>query len=164
MCLAQGHNMAEVGIEPPTSRSGVRCSNHLAPHRKIGNRLTNLHENWYVALKTPAYHNVFKWCPWIDFVLFYSKGKFCNIGFSVRKSKKTWIFQKLLQQVTWKVFSFVSFLLNVPLIFFFSHFGTEPPFHWYCQYFWGVNVSCARTQHGGGRYRAPDLSLRSPML
>ena len=24
-CLAQGHNMAEVGFEPPTSRSGVRC-------------------------------------------------------------------------------------------------------------------------------------------
>ena len=25
-------------------------------------------------------------------------------------------------------------------------------------------VSCSRTQHGGGRFRTPDLSLRSPIL
>ena len=25
-------------------------------------------------------------------------------------------------------------------------------------------MSCSRTQHGGGRYRTPDLSLRSPTL
>ena len=28
----------------------------------------------------------------------------------------------------------------------------------------GSKVSCSRTQHGGGRFRAPDLSLRSPTL
>ena len=28
----------------------------------------------------------------------------------------------------------------------------------------GSKVSCSRTQHGGGRYRTPDLSLRSPTL
>ena len=30
-CLAQGHNTAAVGIEPPTSRSGVRHSTNYAP-------------------------------------------------------------------------------------------------------------------------------------
>ena len=30
-CLAQGHNMAEVGFEPPTSRSGVRYSTTEPP-------------------------------------------------------------------------------------------------------------------------------------
>ena len=28
----------------------------------------------------------------------------------------------------------------------------------------GSKVSCSRTQHGGGRFRTPDLSLRSPTL
>ena len=32
------------------------------------------------------------------------------------------------------------------------------------QYFRGGKVSCSRTQHGGGRFRTPDLSLRSPTL
>ena len=31
---------------------------------------------------------------------------------------------------------------------FLSHVGTEPPLPGYCQYFWGVNVPCSRTQHG----------------
>ena len=31
---------------------------------------------------------------------------------------------------------------------FFSHVGTEPPLPWYNQYFWAVNVSCSRAQHG----------------
>ena len=31
---------------------------------------------------------------------------------------------------------------------FFSHVGTEPPLPGYYQYFWGVNVTCSRTQHG----------------
>ena len=31
-CLAQGHNIAEVGFEPPTSRSRVRCSTTEPPH------------------------------------------------------------------------------------------------------------------------------------
>ena len=31
-CLAQGHNTAAVGIEPPTSRSGVRHSTTEPPH------------------------------------------------------------------------------------------------------------------------------------
>ena len=28
----------------------------------------------------------------------------------------------------------------------------------------GSKVSCSRTQHGGGRFRSPDLSLLSPTL
>ena len=31
---------------------------------------------------------------------------------------------------------------------FFSHVGTEPPLPGYYQYFWWVNISCSRTQHG----------------
>ena len=34
-CLAQGHNMAAVGIEPPTSRSGVRHSTTEPPRSPI---------------------------------------------------------------------------------------------------------------------------------
>ena len=40
-CLAQGHNTAAVGFQPPTSRSGVRHSTTLQPRncRKSGNFL-----------------------------------------------------------------------------------------------------------------------------
>ena len=34
-CLAQGHNTAAVGIEPPTSRSGVRHSTTEPPRSPI---------------------------------------------------------------------------------------------------------------------------------
>ena len=34
-CLAQGHNTAAVGIEPPTSRSGVRHSTTEPPHSPL---------------------------------------------------------------------------------------------------------------------------------
>ena len=30
----------------------------------------------------------------------------------------------------------------------FSHVGTKPPLPGYYQYFWGVNFSCSRKQHG----------------
>ena len=47
----------------------------------------------------------------------------------------------------------------------FSHVGTEPPLPVYFQYFWEVNVSCSRIQHGDlSEDRTPDLSLRSPTL
>ena len=34
-CLAQGHNTAEVGIEPLTSRSGVRCPTTEPPRYPV---------------------------------------------------------------------------------------------------------------------------------
>ena len=40
-CLAQGHNMAAVGFEPPTSRSGVRHST-TEPPRSLTNKMTCL--------------------------------------------------------------------------------------------------------------------------
>ena len=46
---------------------------------------------------------------------------------------------------------------------FFSHVGMEPQLPGYYQYFWGVNMSCSRTQHGDpGGARTPDLWIRSP--
>ena len=59
----------------------------------LQNRLDNFHETWYVASGTPAHQKLFKWWPWSDLDLFYSKVKFGNF----------WIFQKLLQPVTWKL-------------------------------------------------------------
>ena len=48
---------------------------------------------------------------------------------------------------------------------FFSHVETEPLLPGYYQYFWEVNVSCSRTQHGDlSEDRTPNLSLWSPML
>ena len=60
-------------------------------------------------------------------------------------------------------FSFFFFFTLRPSKQFCSHVGTEPPLPWYYKYFWKVNVSCSRTQHGDlSEDRAPDLSLRSP--
>ena len=53
-CLAQGHNTAAVGFEPPTSRSGVRHFTTEPPHSsplltmKLGSK--------YNLLNTPAYY------------------------------------------------------------------------------------------------------------
>ena len=41
----------------------------------LWNRSTDFHETWYVALGTPAHHNLFKWWPWSDLDLFYGKGQ-----------------------------------------------------------------------------------------
>ena len=43
-CLAQGHNTAAVGFEPPTSRSGVRHSTTEPPRSPRG--------KWYLGRKT----------------------------------------------------------------------------------------------------------------
>ena len=56
-------------------------------------------------------------------------------------------------------FCFVSFLLN------FGHVGTEPWLPWFYQYFFGVNVSCSRTQHGNpSEDRTPTLSLTTKSI
>ena len=58
-------------------------------------------------------------------------------------------------------FRFVSFLLNN----FSVMSGRNHRFPGYYQYFWEVNVSCSRTQHGDlSDDRIPDLSPRSPTL
>ena len=40
------------------------------------NRWAGYLETWYVALKTWAHYNLFKWWLWIDLDLFYAKVKF----------------------------------------------------------------------------------------
>ena len=51
----------------------------------------------------------------------------------------------------------VCLMLNVPVNNF-SHVNSEPPLPGYYKYFWGVNISCSRTQHGDpGGARTPDL-------
>ena len=37
---------------------------------------SDFHETWYVASGTPAHHSLFKWWPWVDLDLFYSKVKY----------------------------------------------------------------------------------------
>ena len=64
----------------------------------LQNRWADFHENWYVALGTPAHHKLCKWWPWSDLDLFYGKVKFGNIDIFYRKKWKQWIFQKLLSQ------------------------------------------------------------------
>ena len=49
-------------------------------------------EAWYVASGIPAHHSLFKWWPWVDLDLFYSKVKFRNLGFSTGKIEN-WIFR-----------------------------------------------------------------------
>ena len=68
----------------------------------LQNRWTSFHKTWYVAFGAPAHHSLFKWWPWVDLDLFYSKVKFCNLGFSI-KNENSIFFQKLLQPVTWKL-------------------------------------------------------------
>ena len=53
-------------------------------------------------LGTPVHHSLYKWWPWSDLGLFYGKVNFGHLGFSMGKKWKQWIFQKLLQLVTWK--------------------------------------------------------------
>ena len=47
-CLAQGHNTAEVGLEPRTSRSGVRYSTTEPPHSPICGRKFDPKDSVYV--------------------------------------------------------------------------------------------------------------------
>ena len=69
----------------------------------LQNRRADFHETWYVASGTPAHHSLLKWWPWSDLDLLYGMVKFDNLGFSIGKSENKWIFQKLLQPVTWKL-------------------------------------------------------------
>ena len=39
----------------------------------------------YVASGTTAHDSLFKLLPWVDIDLFFSKVKFCNIGFYIEK-------------------------------------------------------------------------------
>ena len=39
--LAKGHNTAEVGFEPPTSRSGIRCSTNEPPRSQVSNEYSH---------------------------------------------------------------------------------------------------------------------------
>ena len=49
-CLAQGHNTAEVGLEPRTSRSGVRHSTTEPPRSRLGLWNVILHEGCTTTL------------------------------------------------------------------------------------------------------------------
>ena len=64
----------------------------------LRNRQANFYETWYVALGTPAHHSLFKWWPWSDLDLFYSKVQFGNLGFSIGKSENSGFFRKYCSQ------------------------------------------------------------------
>ena len=64
-------------------------------NRPLWNPLTDFHRTWYVALVTPAHHNLLKWCPWVDLDLFYGKVKFGNKGLSIEKSENFWFFRTI---------------------------------------------------------------------
>ena len=71
-------------------------------------------------------------------------------------------------EITHNILLVISFrfLLNVPVNNFSVKLGRSHRFLGiYYQYFWEVNVSCSRTQHGDlSEDRTPKLVLRSPTL
>ena len=108
----------------------------------LWNRWTDFHKTWYVALVTPAHHNLFKWWPWVDLDLFYCKAKFRNIGFFYRRKWKLLIFQNycsLWSETYWdnedmwvlkvKVISWpwpkVIFIWKLKLAFLRNHFTNQ---------------------------------------
>ena len=60
----------------------------------LRNRQADFHETWYVALGTPAHHNLFKWWPLSDLDLFYGKVKFGYLCFSNGKSENSGFFRR----------------------------------------------------------------------
>ena len=56
-------------------------------------RWTDFHKTWYVALMTPAYHNLFKWWPWVDPLPILWQGQICELRLFYRKNWKLLIFQ-----------------------------------------------------------------------
>ena len=61
----------------------------------LQNLQADFHEAWYVGMGTPADHSLYKWRPWSDLDLFYSKVKFGNLGFSVGKNENSGFFRNL---------------------------------------------------------------------
>ena len=59
-------------------------------------------KNWYVALGTPAHHSLFKWWPGVTLINFTARSNLVTYVFYGKKWKQ-WIFQKVLQPVTWKL-------------------------------------------------------------
>ena len=53
----------------------------------LRNRAANDYETWYVTLMTRALKSVVKWCPLIDFQLFYGKVKLVHLGLCMEKGK-----------------------------------------------------------------------------
>ena len=72
------------------------------------NRPVDFHDTWYEALGTPTHFRLFKWWPWSDLDLSYNKVKFGNLGFSMGKWGKRWIFKKQLQPVAFSKWKLVS--------------------------------------------------------
>ena len=70
---------------------------------------------------------------------------------------------KQTEEIMKQILFLVCSKLNAPVNIFFSHVGTELTLPGYYQYFWGVNMSCSRTQHGDpSSAGTPDLWIRSP--
>ena len=64
----------------------------------LQNQRSDFHENWYVALGTPAHHKLCKCSPWNDLDLFYSKVKFGILGFSLGESENSGFFRNYCSQ------------------------------------------------------------------
>ena len=80
-CLAQGHDMAEVGLEPPTSCSGVRCSTTEPPRSPLNDSDLNTSTMIFLSFWTylansadpdqTAFIRVFTYC--ISVIIFWSQ-------------------------------------------------------------------------------------------
>ena len=57
---------------------------------------------------TLAHHSLFKWWPWVDLDLFYSKVKFGNLGFSIGKSENCLFFRTIAAWNQLKKWTYVS--------------------------------------------------------
>ena len=101
---------AKFHVEPPWDGGTIVCSNgpghmtNMADMPIYGKNLKNLPwnqkaddpESWCVASGARVLTSLFKWWPWVDHDLFYSKVKFGSLCFYMGKKVKQWIFQKLL--------------------------------------------------------------------
>ena len=53
----------------------------------LQNRMSYDLETWHVASGTQVLQSLYKWLPWVDLDLFYSKVKFGNLCVSIGKVK-----------------------------------------------------------------------------
>ena len=85
---------------PPCPYMVKTLKNRHLRNQKAGMNLWN-YETWYAASGTQVLQNSFKWWPWVNLDLFYSKVKFGPLCFCMGKKVRQWIFQKLLSSIIW---------------------------------------------------------------
>ena len=66
---------------------------HLKRKLRSRNQWADFDEAWYEASETQAHYILFKYYPWFDLNIFYSKVIFGNLGFYVVKCDNDGLFR-----------------------------------------------------------------------